>query len=246
MNRLDYFGDGTETQHRPWLQPHTQGIDAGGSWAIPATSALRRDVDREKGDLMNQDPQPQEIVVRDIRMRFGSMVIFMVKWAFAAIPALLIIVFLTVAATLFASGMMTSLMGALSHKATSETTTGSPSPNDKPDDEGATAYLDKVLVRNLHVGETVLGETGVWGEVKNTGDRTLKSVEIVIYCLGPGGKPVFEKTYSPVLVTDTPLFGQDNQPLRPGYSQKFGVKLDDAPSDWTKKVEVKVTNIAFQ
>ena len=38
----------------------------------------------------------QEVVVTDIRMRFGSMVLFMVKWAIAAIPALIILVVLVV------------------------------------------------------------------------------------------------------------------------------------------------------
>lgn len=33
----------------------------------------------------------QEVVVTDIRMSFGSMVVFMVKWAIAAIPALIIL-----------------------------------------------------------------------------------------------------------------------------------------------------------
>jgi hypothetical protein len=33
------------------------------------------------------------VVISDINMRFGSMVVFMVKWAFAAIPALIIIIF---------------------------------------------------------------------------------------------------------------------------------------------------------
>lgn len=33
----------------------------------------------------------QEVVVTDIKMPFLSMVIFMVKWAFAAIPALVIL-----------------------------------------------------------------------------------------------------------------------------------------------------------
>ncbi len=56
---------------------------------------------------MSQDLPPQEIVVRDIRMRFGSMVVFMVKWAFAAIPALIIIIFFAVVATAFAWGMIT-------------------------------------------------------------------------------------------------------------------------------------------
>jgi hypothetical protein len=31
------------------------------------------------------------VVIADINMRFGSMVLFMVKWAFAAIPAFIII-----------------------------------------------------------------------------------------------------------------------------------------------------------
>jgi len=32
----------------------------------------------------------QRVVVTDIQMKFGSMIVFMVKWAFASIPALLI------------------------------------------------------------------------------------------------------------------------------------------------------------
>lgn len=37
----------------------------------------------------SQDPAPVHIV--DIRMPFGSMVVFMVKWSIAAIPALIIL-----------------------------------------------------------------------------------------------------------------------------------------------------------
>ncbi len=32
-----------------------------------------------------------EVVIKDINMSFGSMILFMVKWAFAAIPAIIII-----------------------------------------------------------------------------------------------------------------------------------------------------------
>lgn len=39
-------------------------------------------------------PGAKPVVVVDINMSFGAMVIFMVKWAFAAIPALLIILLL--------------------------------------------------------------------------------------------------------------------------------------------------------
>lgn len=37
------------------------------------------------------DRQPTEVTVTNIRMPFLSMVIFMVKWAIAAIPALFIL-----------------------------------------------------------------------------------------------------------------------------------------------------------
>ncbi len=35
--------------------------------------------------------QRQEVVVTDVQMKFGSMVLFMVKWTLAAIPALIIL-----------------------------------------------------------------------------------------------------------------------------------------------------------
>lgn len=49
--------------------------------------------------------QPQQVVITDIRMNFLSMVVFMVKWALAAIPAM-IIIFLIV-------GMMSAVLTGL-------------------------------------------------------------------------------------------------------------------------------------
>lgn len=40
---------------------------------------------------MNEFRGAQPVVVLDVNMSFGSMVIFMIKWALAAIPALLIL-----------------------------------------------------------------------------------------------------------------------------------------------------------
>jgi hypothetical protein len=40
---------------------------------------------------MSDQQQPTRVVVTDLQMPFGSMVVFMVKWAFAAIPAALIL-----------------------------------------------------------------------------------------------------------------------------------------------------------
>lgn len=58
--------------------------------------------------MSNSDNQvvftKNEVVITDIKMPFWSMVGFMVKWAIAAIPAIIILVFLGVTAMGFISG----------------------------------------------------------------------------------------------------------------------------------------------
>lgn len=106
-------------------------------------------------------------------------------------------------------------------------------------------YFDKIEVRNIHLGTDFLGHVGVFGEIKNSGDKTLKKVEITTYCFDKNDKIVFESSYHPVLVSEY-SFMTDNTPLKPNYSKRFGYKLDDAPSDWSKKVKVEVTDVEFQ
>ena len=56
--------------------------------------------------------RPQEVVITDIEMRFGSMVVFMVKWAIASIPALIILVFVAMllVGVLFAWGTIGAVL----------------------------------------------------------------------------------------------------------------------------------------
>lgn len=49
-----------------------------------------------------------EVVITDIKMPFGSMVVFMVKWAIAAIPAIIILAFLGAITMSFISGLTSS------------------------------------------------------------------------------------------------------------------------------------------
>lgn len=109
--------------------------------------------------------------------------------------------------------------------------------------ENKQAYINKVEIRNLKVSKSIIGDYGVFGEIKNLGDRTLREVEITIYFLDKDDKPIFEETYHPVLVTRFSL--GDNEPLKPNYSTKFGYSPDNVPSDWAKKVRAKITNIEF-
>lgn len=50
-----------------------------------------------------EQPATHQVVVVDVRMPFMSMVSFMVKWAIAAIPAIIILIILgTIASAVFA------------------------------------------------------------------------------------------------------------------------------------------------
>jgi hypothetical protein len=57
----------------------------------------------------------QRVTVADIDMRFGSMVWFMVKWAFAAIPAFIIIFVILLVAFAFLSAFVGGFSSLFSH-----------------------------------------------------------------------------------------------------------------------------------
>ncbi|NIM50876.1 MAG: hypothetical protein GTN62_10595 [Gemmatimonadales bacterium] len=52
-----------------------------------------------------------EVVVKDIQMPFGSMVVFMVKWTIASIPAMIIVVLLAMIAVAIVGGIFGALLG---------------------------------------------------------------------------------------------------------------------------------------
>ena len=105
-------------------------------------------------------------------------------------------------------------------------------------------YFDKVEVANVRVGQEYGDRHGVFGELKNRGDRTLREVEITVYFLDKEGNVVHEETFRPVSATDNPF--AENPSLKPNYARKFGYRVDGAPSDWAKKVKVAVTDVEFQ
>lgn len=56
---------------------------------------------------MSNDSLPQEVVVADVDMSFGNMVRFMIKWAIASIPAVLILGFIFGLGWLFLAALFT-------------------------------------------------------------------------------------------------------------------------------------------
>lgn len=57
-------------------------------------------------DREPQMPDRQEVVIKDIEMSFGSMVVFMIKWTIAAIPAFIVLTVVAVVAVGFLRAMI--------------------------------------------------------------------------------------------------------------------------------------------
>ena len=90
---------------------------------------------------MTSGPAKQEVEITDIRMRFGSMVVFMVKWALASIPALIIVVVLWALLWAGALGVITALtshpsLGSLPGKSDTKSSSGASDGSSKPSTEG--------------------------------------------------------------------------------------------------------------
>ena len=59
---------------------------------------------------INQTNGQQQVLVKDVSMSFWSMVIFMVKWALASIPAIAIVIGAIMAAAMFSANFFSTLL----------------------------------------------------------------------------------------------------------------------------------------
>lgn len=82
-----------------------------------------------------QDPAPVRIV--DIKMPFGSIVVFMVKWAIASIPALIILAVIAAIVAGILSGM---IIGGTHHSPYSNQPGAVPNESAKSSAEGEAYY----------------------------------------------------------------------------------------------------------
>jgi hypothetical protein len=55
----------------------------------------------------------QRVTVADLEMKFGSMMVFMVKWVFASIPAAIIVIVLVAMLSAVLGGVFVGLLGGL-------------------------------------------------------------------------------------------------------------------------------------
>jgi len=116
---------------------------------------------------MSDETNKQDVVVTDIRMPFFSMVVFMVKWAIAAIPAFLMLTAIGVFTWGTLSGFL--LSWTIGKKPESISTMGIEVPSSVPTSGEPTtapatesAYLGKINVKGVSVKPTALGGKGVF------------------------------------------------------------------------------------
>ncbi|MBI3355367.1 MAG: hypothetical protein HY038_01085 [Nitrospirae bacterium] len=111
---------------------------------------------------MSDETNNQAVVVTDIRMPFFSMVIFMVKWAIAAIPAFFILTVFGVLTWAMLSGLLLSL--TIGKNTDSIRTMGTETPSSVPistepksPPTAESAYFPKLIVAGIMVEPSTRG-----------------------------------------------------------------------------------------
>lgn len=90
---------------------------------------------------------------------------------------------------------------------------------------------------------------GVNFKIKNTGERSLDSVEVTVYFKDASGNRIAEEDYHPVAVSKYSMSG-NNKPLKPGYiwqleKDKF-YPAEQVPSEWKEgSIDASITEIRF-
>lgn len=121
-------------------------------------------------------------------------------------------------------------------------------------------YLPKLLVQNVRVEKASPDLSGyrVTGEVKNTGDRSVWGVALVLHGLDAEDHPLFETSfYLCPSDQDMPSLAKlIAKPLKPNYSVAFGLSSNpmlgvaetlpaSPPSEWTREVRIEVVGFRF-
>jgi hypothetical protein len=111
----------------------------------------------------------------------------------------------------------------------------------------ARSYLPNVLLRNLEANQATSGEPGMFGQLVNTGDRSLDEVEVTVSYYSDAGKLVYSERHTPVaLPMEFTDFDLPMVPFGPGETRQLGIKLK-APLDVQEqnKPQMRVTGVLF-
>ena len=110
------------------------------------------------------------------------------------------------------------------------------------------SYIKKLTLKDVKVfdyDEYGLGrkEKAFKGVLVNNGDKTLSEVEITVYMYDKENNVIAEEKFYPVGIS----YLEKNKPFKPKFVKDFGWKLEKyAPTGWSGKIKVEVTDIKFQ
>jgi hypothetical protein len=104
-------------------------------------------------------------------------------------------------------------------------------------------YIDSIVIKNIKIENSIYNEPNIKGEIKNIGSKSLRNVKVVIYFFDKNNKAIFEDIRWPISSSN---HFSSTEPLKPNYSRKFSFFLSDVPSEWSKKVELKVQYFDFE
>ena len=110
------------------------------------------------------------------------------------------------------------------------------------------SYIKKLTLKDIKVfdyDEYGLGrkEKAFKGVLVNNGDKTLSEVEITVYMYDKENNVIAEEKFYPVGIS----YIERNKPFKPKFVKDFGWKLEKyAPTGWSGKIKVEVTDIKFQ
>ena len=91
------------------------------------------------------------------------------------------------------------------------------------------------------------GTPGVTFALKNNGDKTLSDVDVIVFFLDSDGRPIAEKTFSPVRSSSYCYTNCD--PLKPNYVWRQGDKfytMDTLGPEWSGEATIEIKDIEFE
>jgi hypothetical protein len=172
----------------------------------------------------------QEVVVRDVKMPFLSMVVFMIKWALAAIPAMLVLVFIAVVATFFFWSFVVAMFGAgsgLAEKSPSPATSERPRVRVAPTRSTLStlppmAAPTEYLERNITYKAVFAGENSR-ATVSNGGGSDLAGMNVTARFFDAQGRRIEAKKY---VLGSLPAYSSRAYPLTGVPAETQSIRLD--------------------
>jgi hypothetical protein len=104
-------------------------------------------------------------------------------------------------------------------------------------------YIPRLVIENMRTTRSALGIPAVVGELKNTGGRAARMVELTLSYRTAGGTINRTKKHYPVDARDKAV--GYTPPLQPGETTSFSINMDDRPDEATGEPDVQVTGVAL-